>query len=225
VRDELTFHRAGVASSYAEQHYRIRPDSAAELMRKRAAEEAARKEALDVVERWNRALAAGPSTGSGGALWSPTIRCAIVAGTPWLDVYCPGCRTSRAIDIRTLDRHPLASVGGLVLGLRCTWCQGDAPMPVLTLLLPFPPLPQEQACNRGCGHGVKSIALCEPRRLAFKVNCKAPGRIIIGSYDIHGLGACFFPAAVGAEAGRQQVRDFHQLIGAAVAEAERRFDR
>ena len=70
-----------------------------------------------VVERWNAALAAGR-----GALWSPTIRCAVIAGTPWLEVYCPGCRTSRAIDIRTIDRHPLASVGSLALGLRCSWC-------------------------------------------------------------------------------------------------------
>ena len=37
---------------------------------------------------------------------------------------------ARAIDIRTLDRHPLASVGSLVLGLRCSWCPGNAPMPV-----------------------------------------------------------------------------------------------
>src|SRR5712664_4119828 len=33
-------------------------------------------------------------------LWSPTIRCAVVAGTPWLDVYCTGCRTSPG------DRYP-----------------------------------------------------------------------------------------------------------------------
>src|SRR6266478_4829506 len=83
-----------------------------------------------VVERWNAEQS---------ALWSPTIRCAVVAGTPWLDVYCPGCRTSRAIDIRTLDRHPLASVGSLVLGLRCSWCPGNAPMPVLTGLHAVPP--------------------------------------------------------------------------------------
>src|ERR1700730_5817186 len=44
---------------------------------------------------------------------------------PWLDVYWPGCRTSRAIDIWTLDRHPLASVG--MLGLRCSRCPGSAP--------------------------------------------------------------------------------------------------
>jgi hypothetical protein len=34
-------------------------------------------------------------------LWSPTIRAALLAGTPWLDVFCPGCATSRAIDLRT----------------------------------------------------------------------------------------------------------------------------
>ncbi len=95
--------------------------SAAELKQKRAAEEAARKEAFRIIERWNAERS---------PLWSRTIGCAVVAGTPWLDVYCPGCRTSRAIDIRTLDRHPLASVGNLVLGLRCSWCPGNAPMPV-----------------------------------------------------------------------------------------------
>ena len=103
-------------------------------MRAHTDEQAARDEAIRVVDRWNRALAAGR-----GALWSLTIRCALTAGTPWLDVYCPGCRTSRAIDIRTIDRHPLASVGSLVLGLRCSWCPGAAPMPVITGLYALPP--------------------------------------------------------------------------------------
>jgi len=102
-------------------------------MRARA-EKAARDEAMRVVERWNASLAAGQ-----GTLWSPTIRAAIIAGMPWLDVHCPGCRTSRAIDIRTIDRHPLASVGSLVLGLRCSWCPGSAPIPVITGLHAFPP--------------------------------------------------------------------------------------
>jgi hypothetical protein len=85
--------------------YRKNP-SVADLMRKPAVEEAVeaaeranQQAALAVVERWNAERS---------PLWSPTIRCAITAGTPWLDVYCRGCRTSRAIDIRTLDRHPLA---------------------------------------------------------------------------------------------------------------------
>jgi hypothetical protein len=26
----------------------------------------------------------------------------MLAGTPWLDVFCPGCTTSRALDLREL---------------------------------------------------------------------------------------------------------------------------
>ena len=85
-------------------------------------------------DRWNRRLPTGRDM-----LWSPTIRAALLAGTPWLDVFCPGCGTSRAIDLRTLDRHPLASVGTLVLGLRCSWCPGSAAMPKLLGLYTFPP--------------------------------------------------------------------------------------
>jgi hypothetical protein len=43
-----------------------------------------------------------------------------------------------AIDLRTVDRHPLASVGTLVLGLRCSWCPGSAPMPKLLGLYALP---------------------------------------------------------------------------------------
>jgi hypothetical protein len=54
---------------------------------------------------------------AGGRACSPrTIRAAPIAGTPWLDVFCPGCGTSRAIDLRKVDRHPLAAVATLVLG-------------------------------------------------------------------------------------------------------------
>jgi hypothetical protein len=69
---------------------------------------------------WNDQLALGRDI-----LWSPTIRAALIAGTPRLDVFCPGCGTSRAIDLRTIDRHPLASVGTLVLGLRCAQQQSE----------------------------------------------------------------------------------------------------
>jgi hypothetical protein len=44
-----------------------------------------------------------------------------------------------ATHICMLDRHPLASVGRLVLGLRCSWCPGNAPMPMLTGLHSLPP--------------------------------------------------------------------------------------
>jgi hypothetical protein len=98
------------------------------------ADRAARLEAELVIDRWNRRLATGRDM-----LWSPTLRAALIAGAPWLDVFCPGCGTSRAIDLRAVDRHPLASVGTLVLGLRCSWCPGSAPMPKLLGLYAFPP--------------------------------------------------------------------------------------
>jgi hypothetical protein len=111
--------------------------------RRSAADKAARAEAEAVVQRWNDQLALGRDM-----LWSPTIRAALLAGTPWLDVFCPGCGTSRALDLRTLDRHPLASVGTLVLGLRCSWCPGSAPMPKLLGLHALPPARRASA-NEG----------------------------------------------------------------------------
>jgi hypothetical protein len=92
--------------------------------KRQAADSAERAEARGVIDRWNEQLAAAREM-----LWSPTIPAALIAGTPWLDVHCPGCGTSRALDLRKVDRHPLASVGTLVLGLRCSWCPGSAPMP------------------------------------------------------------------------------------------------
>jgi hypothetical protein len=50
---------------------------------------AAQDEAKRVVERWNRELATGRDM-----WWSPTIRAALVAGTPWLDVIAPAAARS-----------------------------------------------------------------------------------------------------------------------------------
>ena len=94
-----------------------------------AAEEPACKAALEIVTRWNAERS---------VLWSPTIRCAIAAGTPWrANVHCPGCRTSRAIDtaylIAIVSRASVAlSLGPLlVVSVRRT-------MPVLTVLHALP---------------------------------------------------------------------------------------
>jgi hypothetical protein len=43
------------------------------------------REAEAVIQRWNDQLALGRDM-----LWSPTIRAALLASTPWLDVFCPG---------------------------------------------------------------------------------------------------------------------------------------
>src|SRR5437899_2751995 len=43
-------------------------------------------------------------------LFSPTIGAAITAGYWFLWVHCPACRTTNAIDLRTLDRHALSGL-------------------------------------------------------------------------------------------------------------------
>jgi hypothetical protein len=86
-------------------HDPMRADRMAAYMRTRAAEKAARDEAVRVVERWKAEVASGSLI-----LWSPTIQAAILGGTPWLDVYCPGCKTISTIDIRKIDRHPPAGL-------------------------------------------------------------------------------------------------------------------
>jgi hypothetical protein len=43
---------------------------------------------------------------------------AVATARQVLEVFCSGCGTSRALDLRNLDRHPLAPVGTLVLRLR-----------------------------------------------------------------------------------------------------------
>jgi hypothetical protein len=64
------------------------------------ADRAARAEAEAVIQRWNDQLSRGRDM-----LWSPTIRAALLAGTPWLDVFCPGCGTSRAPPCQCEVRH------------------------------------------------------------------------------------------------------------------------
>ena len=104
-------------------------------MRRDAADRAKHDEAVRVVEGWNKVIASGRDM-----WWSPTLRAAVVADMPWLDIYCPGCQTSRGLDLRSVDRHQLASVGSLILGLRCSWCGDAAPMPRIMGLHAVPPV-------------------------------------------------------------------------------------
>jgi hypothetical protein len=67
-------------------------------------------------------IAAGDLVGAPGRRKSggtccgrPTIRAALLAGAPWLDVFCPGCGTIRAID---LWRQSLSPSGGRKLARR-----------------------------------------------------------------------------------------------------------
>jgi hypothetical protein len=73
-------------------------------------------------------------------LWSPTIRATLLAWNAVARRVPPGMWHEPAINLRPIHRHPLGSVGALVLGLRCSWCPGSAPMPKLLGLYALPPV-------------------------------------------------------------------------------------
>jgi hypothetical protein len=74
---------------------RTRGLNIATAAKRQVADAAACAEAI--IGCWNEQLAR-----SRDMLWSPTIRAAPIAGTPWLDVFYPGCGTSRAFCGREL---------------------------------------------------------------------------------------------------------------------------
>jgi hypothetical protein len=67
-------------------------------------------------------------------LFSPTIGAAITACYLFLWVRCPACRTTNAIDLRTLDRHRDAAVTSLIPALSCRSCRPNAPFAELVRL-------------------------------------------------------------------------------------------
>jgi len=64
--------------------------------------------------------------------FSPTIGAALAARHWFLWVQRPACRTTNAIDLRTLDRHPDASI--TIPGLSCRSCRPNAPFAELLRL-------------------------------------------------------------------------------------------
>jgi hypothetical protein len=102
---------------------------AAEAAERAKAERVARDEARKIVAIWNARQAGGR------ALWFyPTIRAAIAAGFPWLSFSCPACRQVGTVDLRTLDRHPAASISSLIPTLSCRRCTPNAPFAKLEKL-------------------------------------------------------------------------------------------
>jgi hypothetical protein len=67
-------------------------------------------------------------------LFSPTIGAAITARYWFLWVRCPACRTTQALDLRTLDRHRDAAVTSLIPALSCRSCRPNAPFAELVRL-------------------------------------------------------------------------------------------
>jgi hypothetical protein len=96
---------------------------------KRAALERKSIDDAQFVAIWNARQAGGQ------ALWFyPTIGAAIAAGVPWLTFSCPACQQVGAVDLRTLDRHPGASISSLVPSVSCRRCSPNAPFTRLEML-------------------------------------------------------------------------------------------
>jgi len=67
-------------------------------------------------------------------LFAPTIGAAIASRHWYLWVRCPACRTTQAIDLRTIDRHHDAAVTSLIPSLSCRSCRPNAPFAELVRL-------------------------------------------------------------------------------------------
>jgi len=66
--------------------------------------------------------------------FSPTIGAALAARHWFLWVQRPACRTTTAIDLRTLDRHPDAAITSLIPALSCRSRRPNAPFAELLRL-------------------------------------------------------------------------------------------
>jgi hypothetical protein len=67
-------------------------------------------------------------------LFSPTIGCALKVRYWYLWVRCVACRTTQAVDLRALDRHPWSALTGLIPALSCRNCRPHAPFAELVRL-------------------------------------------------------------------------------------------
>jgi hypothetical protein len=106
--------------------------------RQAAAKEAAGRRATDaqVLEDAERLIAAWNERQAKRMpmLFAPTIGAAIAARHWFLWVRCPACRTTSAIDLRKLDRHPDAAITSLIPALSCRSCRPHAPFAQLVQL-------------------------------------------------------------------------------------------
>jgi len=96
---------------------------------KRATEAQILEDAGRLIAAWNER-----QTKRMPMLFSPTIGCALKARHWFLWVCCPACRTTQAIDLRTLDRHPWSAINSLIPALSCRSCSPHAPFAELVRL-------------------------------------------------------------------------------------------
>jgi hypothetical protein len=92
-----------------------RPAAEKEATARRATDVQLLEDAERLIAAWNERQAKRMPM-----LFSPTIGADVAAGYWFLWVRCPACRTTNAIDLRTLDRHHDAAVTSLISGLAQT---------------------------------------------------------------------------------------------------------
>src|SRR5215472_12442861 len=88
-----------------------------EAVTRRASDAQLLEDAERLIAAWNERQALHAPM-----IFSPTIGAAIKADYWFLWVRCPACRTTNAIDLHTLDRHPDAAVTSLTPALSCRSC-------------------------------------------------------------------------------------------------------
>ena len=100
-----------------------------EAAARRATDAQVLEDAERLIDAWNERQARRMPM-----LFSPTIGAAIAARYWFLWVQCAACRTTNAIDLRTLDRHRDAAVTSLIPALSCRSCRPNAPFAELVRL-------------------------------------------------------------------------------------------
>ena len=104
----------------------------------RAAEiAAARDHAARIVRLWNARAGRGRPP-----VFYPTIGATIVAGQPFLTYLCPACQQVGEVDVRTIQRHPGATIASLIPALSCQRCSPNPPFARLIGLAEGPTIMQ-----------------------------------------------------------------------------------
>jgi hypothetical protein len=69
----------------------------------------------EAVTKWNKLMERSAARHKPD--WSPMVGVAIAARFYFLDVFCPGCRQIKQVDLRKLDRHERTTLHALI---RCS---------------------------------------------------------------------------------------------------------
>jgi len=108
---------------------RRRQEAEKEAAARRATEMQILEDADHLVAVWNERQAKRMPM-----LFSPTIGASIAAGYWFLWARCPACRTTGAVDLRSLDWHHGAAMTALIPALSCRSCRPHAPFAELVCL-------------------------------------------------------------------------------------------